>query len=428
MTGKQPQVLSRDDAVRLAWEARFAPGGQSVSRPGSLSSTDPHDADSSAVRAASQLRRLGHVQIDTISVVERAHHHILWSGDGSYQPGHLPLLETAPRQAFEYWAHAAAYLPIEDYRFCLPRMKRIAETGHQWFPTDPEIVEAVLERIKAEGPLRSCDFKSDEGPRGPWWDWKPAKAALEYLFMSGTLLVAARPGFQKLYDLAERVLPPETDTRFPTDEELGDWFVRRAALTFGVFSEADVGYNRKDGRTGLRAALTRGTESGQLVDVSIQGDEGRAHWAATDALRGLSLPRADELRPIRILSPFDNYIIDRKRASRLLGLEYTMECYVPAAKRKFGYFALPVIWKGVPAGLIDCAADRKSRTLIIKRAEFHTGAQLEGNRAFGLPEISKAEAAGSLPEGFKNELDNELGSFARFNRCDTIIETRCATV
>lgn len=394
----EPLLLSRDDAVRLAWNARFAPRG----KPAPLSGTGPELTSGAASRAAIQLQRLGHVQIDTISVVERAHHHVLWSGDRDYRPEHLPLLEAAPRRAFEYWAHAAAYLPMEDYRFCLPRMKRIAETGHQWFSTDPKIVELVLERVKAEGPLRSSDFKSDEGPRGPWWDWKPAKAALEFLFMSGVLLVAARPGFQKLYDLAERVLPPDTDTHFPDDDEMADWYVRRAAMAFGVFSEADVGYMRKDGRAGLRAALARAVESGLLAEVRVEGDESRAHWAGDAALRGLSSGQDEEERPLRILSPFDNYVIDRKRALRLLGLEYTMECYVPQAKRKFGYFALPVMWKGKPAGLIDCIAERKARILRVKRAEFHFN---------GKPE----------PEGFRPAFNEELEAFAVFNRCDASV-------
>jgi uncharacterized protein len=153
------------------------------------------------------------VQIDTISVVERAHHHVLWSRDRDYRPTVLPALEAEPRQAFEYWAHAAAYLPMSDYRYCLPRMRRIAADGHEWFASDRRMEDWVRDRIRAEGPLRSQDFESD-GARGPWWDWKPAKAALEYLFQSGELMVAARPGFQKLYDLAERVLPPGTDTSF----------------------------------------------------------------------------------------------------------------------------------------------------------------------------------------------------------------------
>jgi len=380
--------LTRNDAVRIAYTARFAP---TAARSG------PQDARE---RAADQLERLGHVQIDTISVVERAHHHVLWGGDRLYAPGVLPLLEATPRLAFEYWAHAAAYLPIGDYRYCLPRMRRIAETGHEWFPTERRTVDAVLDRIRAEGPLRARDFEGGDGPRGPWWDWKPAKAALEYLFMSGVLLVASRPGFQKLYDLAERVLPPGLDARFPSAEETGDWYVRRTALSYGVFSEADVAYMRKDGRGGVREALDRAAESGTIRRAAVEGDAGRDQWASVSALEAASPGKAPEDgRPVRILSPFDNYLIDRKRAKRILGFDYTLECYVPRAKRKFGYFALPVIWRGEPVGLVDAAADRKSRRLVVKRVEFRFGSD--------------------APEGFRETFDVELGAFAAFNGCET---------
>ncbi|MBU0926812.1 MAG: winged helix DNA-binding domain-containing protein [Spirochaetes bacterium] len=383
--------LSREEAIGIAYRARFpspGPGGEA------------------ADTAYGTLERLGYVQIDTISVVERAHHHVLWSGDGRYRPPCLPALEAEPRRAFEYWAHAAAYLPIGDYRYCLPRMKRVAETGHDWFPTEPRVVQGVLERIRSEGPLRSADFAGGDGPRGPWWDWKPAKAALEFLFMSGTLLVASRPGFQKLYDLAERVLPPGIDARFPSDEEMGDWYVDRASRAYGIFAEADVAYLRKDGLAGIGAALERAVDSGRLVRVGVEGDEKRAQWAAPAALEAAAPGEAPggglgpDGRPVRILSPFDNYVIDRKRARRLIGLDYTLECYVPAAKRKFGYFALPVIWKGKPAGLLDCSADRKTRTLVVKR--------------------SSAAAGPDERDEFDSGLAAELASFASFNGCDSI--------
>jgi hypothetical protein len=403
------------------------------------------------------------VQIDTISVVERAHHHVLWSRDRDYRPSVLPTLEVEPRQAFEYWAHAAAYLPLSDFRYCLPRMRRIAAEGHEWFPSDHRVVEWVRDRVRAEGPLRSQDFQS-EGARGPWWDWKPAKAALEYLFQSGELMVVTRPGFQKLYDLAERVLPPETDTSFPSDEEIGDWYVRRAAASLGVFTLRDIAYQRKDATAGIEAALERACEAGKLVpcivrefidgenDLSVgtgrtsrtgridktvrsdrsarggpggkSGKNGRGpgtiSWCASGMLSGsvgggssgsvtgnsglgrsvLSGSRDEDDRPVRILSPFDNLIIDRKRASRIFGLEYTLECYVPAAKRKFGYFALPVFYQGRPVGLIDCKADRKNKVLRMNRTGFDWGTDPAGG-----------------PDGFTPAFRTELESFAAFNGC-----------
>jgi uncharacterized protein YcaQ len=382
--------LSQDEAIRIAYGCQYRSGAE---RRAAM------DAATSPIHtAAAHLGRIGHVQIDTISVVQRAHHHAFWSRDRAYRPEILPLLETAPRRVFEYWAHAAAYLPIEDYRYCLPRMKRVAETGHQWFPTDPTVVAAVLERIRAEGPLKSSDFGGD-GPRGPWWDWKPAKAALEYLFMAGVLLVVSRPGFQKLYNIAERVLPPGLDTRFPTNDEQADWYVRRTALAHGVFAEIDVAYMRKDGLDGIRPAIERAVEAGFLSTASIAGEEDRRCWVLSDALclTSSGLDRT-ETRPVRIISPFDTYIIDRKRAARVLEFQYTLECYVPEAKRRFGYFALPVLWHGKPVGLVDCKADRKAGVLIIKHSSLPV----------------------DPPSGFQEAFEGELSAFAAFNGCDSI--------
>lgn len=379
--------LSRAEAAAMAYRARFgAPNGGS---------------SSPLARAAAMLDRVGHVQIDTISVVERAHHHAFWAADRDYVPGLLPALEAEPRRAFEYWAHAAAYLPLSDYRFCLPRMRRIAETGHEWFPTERSVVDGVLERIRAEGPLRASDFQGGEGPRGPWWDWKPAKAALEYLFMSGRLLVRARPGFQKLYDLADRVLPDGLDTRYPSDEELGDWYVDRAARAYGVFWASDVAYLRKDGRETVAGALARAAESARLRPARVEGEK-RPAWVSAEALESAGAVHGED-RPVRVLSPFDPYLIDRKRARRLLGLEYTLECYVEEAKREFGYFALPLLYRGLPAGRLDCVAQRKERRLLVKRAELLPPSEPPGAR-----------------EAFRAALHEELAAFATFNGCDEL--------
>jgi len=362
--------------------------------------------------------------------VERAHHHVLWSRVASYSAPVLDALQGEPRLAFEYWAHAAAYLPMEDYRFCLPRMRRIADEGHEWFPHDARMVEWVLDRIKAEGPLRSQDFES-EGARGPWWDWKPAKAALEFLFQSGRLMVKARPGFQKLYDLSERVLPAGIDARYPGDEDMADWYVRRAALALGVFSARDLAYNRKDGKKLLVDALGRACEEGTLLPARVRPEQGCAEGLSAKDESAWVDPRTYEAmeswsrsangahgqtamddgaspaaRAIRLLSPFDNFIIDRKRSLRLLGLDYTLECYVPAAKRRFGYFSLPIFLYERPIGLLDCKADRKAGRLIIKRCELGYGADtrpIKGQR--------------SLPKAYKGAFLDELKAFAAFNAC-----------
>src|SRR3954447_1140087 len=153
------------------------------------------------------LEQIGYVQIDTISIVERAHHHTLWNRVPNYRPSHLDKL-VSERRAFEYWFHAAAYLPMRDYRFALPRMHALKNGERHWFANrDLKLMKAILDRVRAEGPMMARDFETPKGRAQGWWNWKPAKRALEQLYMQGDLMISGREGFQKIYDLPERVLP-----------------------------------------------------------------------------------------------------------------------------------------------------------------------------------------------------------------------------
>ncbi len=369
-----------------------------------------------ADRVSRAIRRISYVQIDTISVVERAHHHVLWSRDHAYRAPVLDELESGRRDIFEYWAHAAAYLPLSDYRYCLPRMKRVKETGHEWFPTDASVVDAVRDRIRSEGALRSQDFAS-EGTRGPWWDWKPAKAALEYLFMSGELMITSRKGFQKLYDLTERVLPPDADASFPSAGEMSRWYLDYAIRALGCFRERDLAYGRRDGISGLEKELAKRLESGSLLPLTVEGKKAERWYASPEALETAGRVRVG--RRVRILSPFDNLIIDRKRAEALYGFRYTIECYVPQTKRQFGYFSLPVFWGSSPVGTIDCKADRAAKTLFVKSC----AAMAKATRASSVRELYKTDYEGfkaALPEAFGVEMEQELQAFAQFNGCEKL--------
>ena len=164
------------------------------------------------------IKRLGYVQIDTIAVVQRAHHHTLWARFPNYSPVMLHELQTVKRRVFEYWIHAACYLPMSDYRYYMPRMHSVSKRQTNWFYTDEgrSITDHVLGRIRNEGPLGAADFKATgTRKRGSWWDWKPAKQALEMLFDMGKLMVTERRNFHRIYDLTERILPSETDTTPP---------------------------------------------------------------------------------------------------------------------------------------------------------------------------------------------------------------------
>ena len=308
------------------------------------------------------INHLGYVQIDTISVVERAHHHTLWNRHHSYNPLHLDTLQTPGRRIFEYWSHAAAYLPLDHYRFCLPRMRRIKTRGGHWFPRDKKMMRYVLDRIKNEGPLESRDFKSPDSKAGPWWGWKPAKIALEHLFMQGSLLVVQRNGFRKIYDLAERVIPPGVDTRMPTPTEMAEYLIGNALRSPGLVTEKDITYLRKDGIEKVRTVLQRKLKKKQVTAIRIQGVKDIYYTAAEN------LPTLDTQLPcfFLFLFPFDNFIIRRQRTVDIFDFLYQLECYVPAAKRKRGYFSLPVLYRDRLLGTMDAKAHRKTKVFTVK--------------------------------------------------------------
>jgi hypothetical protein len=274
-------------------------------------------------------------------------------------------LERAP--VFEYWAHAAAYLPWRDFRYTLARKRRIRERGHDWFQVDEELASQVLERIRAEGPLMARDFEAPKRTAG-WWDWKPAKRALEYLFMAGDLMVTRR-GFQKVFDLTERVLPPETDLRVPTPVEQAQWYVERALDAWGLVARDEIGYQRREHTDEIDAALADGEEAGALVRVAVEGIDKTPYWTRTADLSGLdALPRTK--RELRILSPFDPFVIHRRRINRLFGFDFAIECYLPPAKRSFGYFALPLLEGDAFVGLLDAKVDRAAGTLLVQNLRY----------------------------------------------------------
>jgi uncharacterized protein YcaQ len=308
------------------------------------------------------IRHLGYVQIDTISAVERAHHHTLWNRCRSYTPGDLDILQTTPRRIFEYWSHAAAYLTVQDYRFCLPRMQRIRKVEICWFPRNKRMIDYVLDRIKSEGPLQAKDFESPGKKPGPWWDWKPAKIALEYLFMEGTLLVVTRKGFQKVYDLAERVLPTHINTQMPSSTEMADYLIETGLRSLGLISRKDIVYQKKDRLEKIGAVLQGKLKENSIKTVNIEGIN--EPYYTTTGLLDLLDTRIPPF--LRFLSPFDNFMIRRQRVLDLFDFQYQLECYVPAAKRKRGYFSLPVLYRDRLIGTMDAKADRKPGIFIIK--------------------------------------------------------------
>ncbi len=347
--------------------------------------------------AAQIIERLGYVQIDTIHIIQRAHHHTLWARFPQYAPEMLDELLAQDRRVFEWWTHAMAYIPMRDYRFYAPRMGKQALWGRQleWLVEYADMIAHVKERIRAEGPLGAADFEHPKNTTNGWWDWKPAKQALEILASMGELMVTQRRNFQRIFDLTERVLPPDVDTTPPTDEERQRFIVRFALNTGGVLRAHEVQWSR---RKAAPAALQAMVDDGEVMAFEVEGLNDEPCYAFTDVIEAVAQSPNDEPH-LHILSPFDNLIIDRRWLKAFFdGFEYTIECYVPETKRKYGYFVLPILWGDRFVARLDSKADRKPKTFIIKRLLFE-------------PDFDEYEAV--LPA-----LVEKLRAFAAFNGCD----------
>jgi uncharacterized protein YcaQ len=352
--------------------------------------------------AAQAVEQLGYVQIDSIAVIRRAHHHVLWNRCRDYSTEMLHELRSVDRRVFEYWGHAASFLPMSDYRYYLPRMRSYRQPRNKWqrdrFEQHGHLMAPVLERIRAEGPLGSKDFEPPPGvERGTWWDWKPAKIALEMLFDRGELMITERRNFQRIYDLTERVLPSSVDTRYPENDELGRFLVRRALSAYGVAQENEISRHipAADRRV-IGKSLADLVEAREVVKVAIENDSSAQYYALADEIDN-SRQRQAMNRRLLLLSPFDNLVIQRERLLRLFGFDYTLECYVPAAKRRYGYFVLPIFWGDSAIGRLDAKADRESETLIVHAIHFE-------------PEYEGSEES-------LEALAGALAGFMRFNEC-----------
>jgi uncharacterized protein YcaQ len=364
---------------------------------------------------ARTIEKLGYVQIDTIAVIERAHHHTLWSRRADYDPKMLHELQAKDRRVFEYWGHAMSYLPMSDYRYFLPKMRNFENPKSKWAKVSltkcGHLTQPVLERIRKEGPLSSKDFKPPPGTkRGNWWDWKPTKIALEMLFWKGDLMITERRNFQKVYDLTERVLPEHVDTSVPNNNEIGQFLVRRALSANGFLQEKEIfnflqpGAGRDsdiqaaNGDTILKS-LHDLIGVGQVIPLKIAGGYDVNYYALSEIIDksakfGKRQPR------VFILSPFDNLMIQRRRIKNLFGFDYSLECYVPASKRKFGYFTLSILWGETFVGRLDAKADSEKKTFIVRKLTFESNPKYLDDF---LPIFAK-----------------KLADLARFNRCDKI--------
>jgi uncharacterized protein YcaQ len=327
------------------------------------------------------IRQIGLLQLDTIHVVARSHYLVTLSRVGLYDRADLDALLYPDRRLFEQWAHAACLIPIEDYEYFAPAI--LARREHSLQPwllrslgeDAQQILAAVLADVRERGPLASRDFKDTRDQRGTWWDWKPAKTALEILFEQGYLMVDRREKFQRYYDLSERVLP--TSARLLSGRTLDDWrrwATLRSVACLGLATAAQVSDYYRQRKRAARAMVETLSAEGSIVPVNVEG------WPDTAYLDPADLPLVDEIKAGRhqptltaFLSPFDNLIWDRQRVADLFGFDYRAEMYQPAAKRKYGYYVLPILHRGRLVGRLDPKADRQAGTLIVRAIYLEPG-------------------------------------------------------
>jgi uncharacterized protein YcaQ len=303
------------------------------------------------------LEHLGYLQIDSLSIVERAHHHTLWTRIPDYKTEYLNEL-VEERKIFEYWFHAASYLPMKDFRFALPQMIEVKQSETHYYNADPKVMKYVVDTIRAEGPKKARDFENETKKAGSWWSWKPTKIALERLFLQGDLMISSRNGMQKTYDLSENVLPKSINTSLPTDLEFAEYLVKTYLQAYGFTTLKQITHLktgeliRKNVDKVLKSMLHEGT----IQQLNIENMP--SVFVNKDILeKSINHTTSN----IQILSPFDNSIIHRDRLKQFFNFDYKMECYTPKEKRQFGYFCLPILFGNTFIGRVDCKTHRKEK-------------------------------------------------------------------
>lgn len=327
------------------------------------------------------IRRMAQLQIDTIHVVARSPYLVLFSRIGPYPPQWLDE-HLAEGRLFEYWSHEACFVPIEDYGLLRHRMLDPSNMGWKyaadWHQRYKDDIDRLLDHVRENGPVRAADFEREAGRGNGWWDWKPEKRHLEVLFTLGHLMVAERRNFHRVYDIAERVLPRWNDTRdLPAAETVQPTLVARTCRALGV-ARADwiADYYRIERRK-YTAELHALADRGEVIPARVEG------WKEDAFVSSESAPLLDDVLEGRlrstvttVLSPFDPVVWDRKRAAMLFDFDYAIECYTPAAKRKYGYFCLPILHRGRLIGRVDAKAHRAQGVFELKSFHLEPGVRV----------------------------------------------------
>lgn len=321
------------------------------------------------------IERLGFVQVDTISTLEQAHHHILFTRANGYRKPLLKHLLEKRRSLFEHWTHDASIIPTRFYPFWKSRFRRTAERlagSRHWVERfngrQDEVLAEMRRRVAETGPVSSREVTSDDTEeRSAWWGWTPSKTALEYLWHTGEFAVAGRRGFAKVYDLSHRVIPTEHHEPEPDHDATVDWMCRQAIDRLGVATPREIAAFFNGITIAEAEAWCAAAPADALRRVEIEHADGsvRAVWARPDVV---DLARAAPEPParMRFLSPFDPMIRERDRTQRFFGFDYRFEAFVPAPKRVWGYYVLPMLERDRLIGRIELKAHRDRGALEVR--------------------------------------------------------------
>ena len=322
----------------------------------------PFGSGPQATRAA--VEHLGYVQIDTIHVIERCHHHILYSRIPEYRRSDLSQAQSADKSVFEYWTHALSYVPTRDFRYFIPAMRR--DWQSRFASVTPGDLRKLLDRIEDSGALTIRDIADDVlvEKNHAWASRKPSKRALQLAFYKGLLTISARDGMLKSYELAHRHFGWEKPPRPATGTEILNYMLDRALRAQGFVSLDSICHLDAPRKAAMRRVIEARVKRRDLVAVALEGAGKVEHWIAPALLEAPAEP-ANAL--VHVLSPFDPLIIQRKRLSLVFDYNHRFEAYVPKEKRQFGYFTLPVLIGDEIVAAIDLKTDRAAKKLRIQQ-------------------------------------------------------------
>jgi uncharacterized protein YcaQ len=346
---------------------------------------------------AAAVEHLGYVQIDTINVIERCHHHILWNRIPAYRRADLHQAQSVDKSVFEYWTHALSYVPSKDLRFFIPAMRRYRREGHKWLSSvSPADLRKVLTLIRRDGALTIRDIDDDVlvDKQHLWASRKPSKRALQLAFYGGVLTISERNGMLKTYELMTRHFGWNTPPKPASARETFYYLLDRALRAQGVVSLDSICHLDAPSKPAVRRLIEASVRARELVPVALEGAGKQEHWARPEALDNAGTG-GSEL--VNILSPFDPLIIQRKRTHIFFDYEHRFEAYVPREKRRFGYFALPVLAGSDIVAALDLKTDRQNRKLLMQKWNWVGASARKGAR-----------------KDLKRRIEEELHRFERF--------------